>query len=253
MKQSSKQSTGFARHGLAQAAPEAQKATPTLSASKDMAAQLGKALATLAGQSPDSSIIGRLQRPGNARLKRVKLHTKSSQQPRDHAGPSSSTEGPQTASGLEVPGTGSGRAGQKSGSTISQEDAARFPNAALSGHTGLSPSSAPSKLKEKPAGNGISASKLKRKHRQSLPTGSAVAADVPQRAAMSAQKTSHMSAGQGQSPMRAKLLAAQGNGAGSAETELTDSQRKKVCRTCASCPAGYCIVWHTHTAQHTES
>ena len=230
---SAKQSAVLARPGLAQAAPEAHKAKPALNALKrqHLAAKLAKVLATSPGQSPDSSVIGRLQQPGKTRAKHAKQHAKSPQHPEDHAGPSSSTDGPQTASALEVPKPGSGRPAQESGSQLSQEDAARLVNAALNGHSGPSPSSALPQLNGKPAGNGVGVKKPKKKHRQSLPTGKAVAADVPQRAAMSAQK--HTPAGQNHSPTKAKMPAAQGNGAASAGTELTESQRKNVRCACA--------------------
>ena len=224
----------FARLGFLQAALEADKATPSLSALKRQktAVKVGKERGTVSGQPPDTSMKGksqpsmeRPQQPGSARLGKLEVHAKSSRHSEDHTGPSSSTEGPPTVPAREVPQSGSGKLGQKSGESISQEDAARLVNAALDSHPGLSPSSAPSKLNKQPAGNGISAKKLKKKHRQSLPSGKPVAADVPQRATKSAQK--QMSAGEGGSPVHGKPLVGQGNGTASAGRALTDSQRKK--------------------------
>ena len=224
-KQSTSHSTSAARLEPSKAAPQAQKAQPTLSAAKKqkLAAKAQKAQARSPGQSPDASIIKSLQQPSDTSSETVKLRSKSSPQHEDHAGPSSSTDRPQRAADLEVPASGSGKLGQKSSSSINNKDAARLVNAALNEHPGLSPSSAPPKLNGLPAGNGVSKKKLKKKHRLSLPSGKAQAADVPQRAAKSAQK--HMPAGGGGSP---QLPVLQGNGAASAGDTLTDSQRKKV-------------------------
>ena len=217
----------FARLGLVQA-PEAQKATPPMSAAKKqkLAAKAQKARVASPGQSPDLSVVGKLQQTDDASLETVKLRAKSSQQHEDHAGPSSSTERPQRVADLEAPASGSGKHGQKLSSPINQKDAARLVNAAVNGHPGLSPSSAPPKLNGQPAGNGVSMKKQKKKHRLSLPSAKAEVAGVPQRAAKSAQK--HVPAGEGGSPMQARPPVLQGNGAASAGDALTDSQRKKV-------------------------
>lgn len=234
-----------APHGSPQAAPETEKAAPTLSASKKqkVAVKVGKERAAVSEQHPDPSINGksqpimeRLQQLGRTRPGNLKVHAKSSQHPEDRAGLSSSSEGPLTAPALEVPHSGSGKLGQKSGESISPEDAARLVNAALDGHPGLSPSSAPPKLHGQPTANGVSAKKLKKKQRQSLPSGKPVAADAPQRATQSAQK--QMPAGEGGSPVHGKLLAGPGNGTVSAGDALTDSQRKKARNTHAPRLAG---------------
>ena len=227
-KQSALHSAAAAGRESTKVAPQAQEAMPALSALKKqkLAAKAQKAKARSPGQSPDSSVVGTLQQAGDASSETVKLRAKFSLQHEDHASPSSSKKGHQRAADLELPASGSGKLGQKLSGAITQRDAARLVNAALNGHPGLSPSSAPPKPNRQPAGNGVSVKKLKKKHRLSLPGATAVAAGVPQRAAKSAQK--RVPAGEGGSPMQAELSLSQGNGVASTGDALTDSQRKKV-------------------------
>ena len=213
-----------------QAAPAAQKAVPALNTSKTQkTAVRARAGEALPGQSLGLSSMGTPQQPDSAKAKLKKLHAKPSQHPAGHASASGGASIPQTAPPptLGGPEAGFGKTSQKSGRLRAQKEAAQLVNTDLNGQPGGSASSAPPMPSVQPAGNGVSAKKLERDRGQSLPNGRPAAVDVPQRAMMCAQK--HTLAGEGGSPLRVTLQAAQGNGAASAGDGLTDSQRKKVC------------------------